>query len=94
MIMHDSNSSIQEVEAGGSEGQYHFLLHTEFEASLGYVMHCLKRKIWNILSKVNMYLAYDIQSQFLYFKNVNDKMFPTKRFGNNIYNNIVRDIQN
>jgi hypothetical protein len=42
-VIHSCNPSIQEMERGESEIQGQLLLHSKFEASLGYMKPCLKR---------------------------------------------------
>lgn len=41
-VTHFYNTSTQEVEAEGSEGQTHPWIHSESEANLGYPRLCLK----------------------------------------------------
>lgn len=42
-MTHTYNPSIWEVYAGGSEIQGHLWLHSEFEASPGYMKSCIKK---------------------------------------------------
>lgn len=52
MLVHICNQNTWEVEAGGSEVQGHPWLHSEFEASLGYVRLCFKQtdfSVWRVL---------------------------------------------
>lgn len=41
VVMYDCNPSTNEVGAEGAEIQGHLLLHSEFEASWGYMRPCL-----------------------------------------------------
>lgn len=46
-VLNTCNPSTQEVQAGGSGVQSQSWLHSEVEASLSYMTHCLKSKIKN-----------------------------------------------